>query len=563
MASRSKLTEQLATLGVHLPSWPEEQASHELDNDWIARALAYAEGFRLWRAQLRNGSHNTKLIVDQLMSHLLAINNLQPWDTWLVLALQPDVQHTLLLDRWSECAQALNTLPISPSQLLGGSLALAEVQQLAGATSGIIRLFSQYNLTASQAVETCAIFVAKAQTTWRLNESQESCESWLSTLRVHADWSGLLRYALDHTQAPEEADPSFTNGIILLLNRIMDHLGEDDKWTTIPLARAQDLLLRQQLEKAVDLLANSLPSHLGSVKRLATSRLIAGQILAQSGNWEQAESLHRDAVKAIQLQEEADAQLKAELEILHAESELLSRELSLALGSGALAKPPSFPISAETEGLEGRQRQHYEHWSRSQLGQDLWVLEKLNWKRNGYFVEFGATDGVLLSNTWMLEKLFHWDGICAEPNPSFFTQLQRNRSCQLSPACIYATTGETKKFILADAYGGLSEFSGDDMHADKREAYEATSKTINVTTLSLVDLLVRQGAPGIIDYLSIDTEGSEFTILEAFDWNRFQIRCITVEHNHTPQREKIFRLLQDLGYSREEAKFDDWYFKEV
>ena len=42
----------------------------------------------------------------------------------------------------------------------------------------------------------------------------------------------------------------------------------------------------------------------------------------------------------------------------------------------------------------------------SQIRQDLFVLNQLHEKRDGYFVEFGASDGQTLSNTWLLEKRF-------------------------------------------------------------------------------------------------------------------------------------------------------------
>ena len=44
--------------------------------------------------------------------------------------------------------------------------------------------------------------------------------------------------------------------------------------------------------------------------------------------------------------------------------------------------------------------------SKSQLGQDIFALAKLNFKKNGFFVEFGATNGVDYSNTLVMEKLF-------------------------------------------------------------------------------------------------------------------------------------------------------------
>ena len=55
--------------------------------------------------------------------------------------------------------------------------------------------------------------------------------------------------------------------------------------------------------------------------------------------------------------------------------------------------------------------------SRSQLRQDIFVLCTLDFKRNGFFVEFGATNGVDLSNSYLLETEFNWTGILAEPAP--------------------------------------------------------------------------------------------------------------------------------------------------
>lgn len=44
--------------------------------------------------------------------------------------------------------------------------------------------------------------------------------------------------------------------------------------------------------------------------------------------------------------------------------------------------------------------------------------------------------------------------------------------------------------------------------------------------------------PKIIDYLSIDTEGSEFDILSNFNFKEFKFRIITCEHNFGPNRKK-------------------------
>ena len=86
----------------------------------------------------------------------------------------------------------------------------------------------------------------------------------------------------------------------------------------------------------------------------------------------------------------------------------------------------------------------------------------------------------------------------------------------------------------------------------------------SVETISLVDLLKKYNAPKHIDYLSIDTEGSEFDILENFDFNTYSFSVITCEHNYTPMRDKIYDLLTSKGYERkltEVSRWDDWYIK--
>lgn len=195
----------------------------------------------------------------------------------------------------------------------------------------------------------------------------------------------------------------------------------------------------------------------------------------------------------------------------------------------------------------------------SQIGQDLFVIGERGWKRNGTFVEFGATDGKSLNNTWMLEKAFGWKGILAEPARCWHDKLKASgRTATIVTDCIWSESGKTLKF-RETGYAELStlvEFSNTDSY-DRSDSIE-----YDVQTISLNDLLQKHGAPREMDYLSIDTEGSEFEILQALDFDRFRFHVITCEHNFTPKREAVLELLTAKGYVRkmtELSAYDDWY----
>jgi FkbM family methyltransferase len=158
-----------------------------------------------------------------------------------------------------------------------------------------------------------------------------------------------------------------------------------------------------------------------------------------------------------------------------------------------------------------------------------------------------------------LEREFDWSGLCAEPNPKMFEQLRRNRRCTVSDACIAAESGEQVNFIFAGAFGGIAKHCSADLHRERRAAYANAGQVGLVSTISLDDFLRTHRAPYDIDYLSIDTEGSELEILENFPFDRWNIRLITVEHNNTPQRQLIFDLLRRFGYQRVEREWEDWY----
>lgn len=194
--------------------------------------------------------------------------------------------------------------------------------------------------------------------------------------------------------------------------------------------------------------------------------------------------------------------------------------------------------------------------SRSQILQDLWVGYELGEQRGGFFVEFGATNGLTNSNSWLLEKEYGWRGILAEPNPVWHEDLDRNRSCAVDKRCVFVRSGETLSFAATEdpELSGIAATAEHDHFAAIRRA----APSCDVETISLNDLLEQHQAPAVIDYMSIDTEGSELAILEAFDFARWQVRLFSVEHSNSPQEARIDALLAVQGYRRKFSEFSQW-----
>ncbi len=199
--------------------------------------------------------------------------------------------------------------------------------------------------------------------------------------------------------------------------------------------------------------------------------------------------------------------------------------------------------------------------SRSQIFQDLFVAYVLRGKTGGFFCEFGATDGIALSNTFYLENRLGWSGILAEPARGWHEALARHRpKARIETRCVWSRSGETLQFQESTTreLSSIGSFSSSDGHARKR----SQGQSYTVQTIALNELLDVHQAPADFDYLSMDTEGSELQILESLDFTRFRPKVITVEHNFTPSRARIHALLEAQNYRRvlpECSQFDDWY----
>jgi hypothetical protein len=201
----------------------------------------------------------------------------------------------------------------------------------------------------------------------------------------------------------------------------------------------------------------------------------------------------------------------------------------------------------------------------SQSGQDLIVLSVLGDLRGGFFLDSGAADGVRVSNTHLLETSFGWHGICIEPNERFFAALLKNRRCFSLNCCLYDRECSVD-FLEASTLGGiLNEYHPTHLNYVKsmvRLPHDDTGRplTVRKKARTIRSVLRECNAPRTIDYWSLDTEGSELTILKSFPFDEYSFRVLTVEHNRLPVREAIRRFLEARGYWRIAAmSIDDCY----
>jgi FkbM family methyltransferase len=197
----------------------------------------------------------------------------------------------------------------------------------------------------------------------------------------------------------------------------------------------------------------------------------------------------------------------------------------------------------------------------AQLHQDLLALATAGYRPNGFFVEIGATDGKTISNTFFLEKEFGWEGILCEPTRFWHDKLRVNRTAKISTRAAWSSSNQVLKIIETSnpELSTIDKFRHNDFHSSKR----VLGVEYNVMSISLNDLLELHSAPKYIDFISIDTEGSEFEIVMNFDFTSYKVGMFAIEHNYSKTRKLVHKLMERNNYERKYSEIsgiDDWYF---
>lgn len=174
--------------------------------------------------------------------------------------------------------------------------------------------------------------------------------------------------------------------------------------------------------------------------------------------------------------------------------------------------------------------------------QDMYAYLYFKGKKNGFFVDIGAYDGVAISNTYALEKI-GWNGICVEPIPEIYQRLIKNRDCDCVDIAIYNEEEELEFIQTMGGRSGAIKNMSKDMIAAAKD--EGIVKNLPIKTKTFNKLMEKYDIE-YIDFLSIDVEGSEMYVLSSIDFNKYKFGLITIEKNHETNQAKT--LLIENGY---------------
>ena len=204
---------------------------------------------------------------------------------------------------------------------------------------------------------------------------------------------------------------------------------------------------------------------------------------------------------------------------------------------------------------------------KSQLYQDMFASFIVGNKFDKTFFEFGATDGIDLSNSYTLERYLNWKGVLSEPSPQWHNELKENRpNANIISECIWSESNKELNFFESEVgvLSSLENFKESDKISmpGNTQARLKNGKNIIVKTISLNDAIEKQFNSKSPSYISIDTEGSEYEILKNFNFKKYRPLVFTIEHNFTELQLKIDELMLMNNYIRvfkSLTAFDAWY----
>jgi FkbM family methyltransferase len=198
--------------------------------------------------------------------------------------------------------------------------------------------------------------------------------------------------------------------------------------------------------------------------------------------------------------------------------------------------------------------------SYAQFAEDRILGEIFGDRADGCCVEVGANDGVTGSASYLFEKR-GWQCLLVEPIPALAEEIRKHRSCLVVNCAASSREGEAT-FFVAERVEAASTLDLTPEHVEFVRGLGGTIKEITVRTATLDSLLEESGF-GQLDFVTIDVEGHELSVLEGFDLGTYRPRIVIIEDNSIDGNVSVTRHMADQGYVHfRRTGVNEWYAHE-
>jgi FkbM family methyltransferase len=195
----------------------------------------------------------------------------------------------------------------------------------------------------------------------------------------------------------------------------------------------------------------------------------------------------------------------------------------------------------------------------AQYGEDK-ILNNIFKKNIGNCVEVGGFDGITGSNTYFFENI-GWRCLIVEPMPEFCQKIRNIRSCEVAEIAASDKVGEVD-FYVATGVETLSTIEKDEKHFSRINSLsDKDIQKIKVKTARLDDILLERGITDI-DFITIDVEGHEMSVLSGMSFKEISPRIVIIEDNSHGLDRQVNKFMQSKSYVRfKKTGCNDWYAK--
>jgi FkbM family methyltransferase len=198
----------------------------------------------------------------------------------------------------------------------------------------------------------------------------------------------------------------------------------------------------------------------------------------------------------------------------------------------------------------------------SQHGEDRYIAKYFESRAKGFYLDIGASHPFRISNTYSLYRA-GWQGVTVEPIPRLAKLHRRwRRRDELLAVAVGATDGTVDFFEMTPSVLSTLDHAVASQYITEGKAVLYRRYPIKVMAVNEVFEYATTIAP--IDFVSIDIEGLDVSVLAAVDFARFRPELICIEVNDSAVRQVAtqlfaraqYKVLDQLGCNLMAARMD-------